>query len=69
MAERSVERADELEARFAPLWTDIDAALAAPAEDKRDRLAAARARLEQARSRHGDVHTTSISIDPLGGQR
>ncbi len=69
MAAQSSERADELAARFAPLWSDIDDALAARSDQRRERLTAARERLQQARSRRGDVHTTSIVVTPFGAER
>jgi hypothetical protein len=66
LAERSTEEADALAERFAPIWNDVDAALAAPASRRKERLAAARARLEEARTRRGAAHSNSFVVAPLG---
>jgi hypothetical protein len=69
MAERSTTRADALAESFAPVWSDVDAALTAPPSRRRERLAAARERLERARTRRGETHSNTLVIQPFGIER
>lgn len=59
------ENADELGRLFAPLWADIDEAVSGAPSRRAGKLAEARSRLEQARSRTTNVHSTSFTSQPL----
>lgn len=59
------ENAAELSRLFAPLWTDIDEALAAAPGRRGKELSEARGRLAKARSHATDVHGTSFVALPL----
>jgi hypothetical protein len=60
------ELATDLEEKFQLLWDDVDGALASSSR-RRERLAAARARVEAAIARRSDRHGSGVTVLPLGG--
>jgi hypothetical protein len=63
------ESADEFERLFAPLWSEIDGALAATSGERSEKLSAAQAYLAKARSSAANAHGTGFMAHPLGADR